>query len=40
MANAIIRRPITAEDRARTKVSPFGICGGISGNGEGISPTE
>jgi hypothetical protein len=33
MAQAVSRRPPTAEARVRSRVSPCGICGGQSGNG-------
>jgi hypothetical protein len=38
MAQAISRRPPTAEARVRTCVSQCGICDGQSGNGTGFSP--
>jgi hypothetical protein len=31
MAQAVIRRPLTAEARVRSRVSPCEICGGQSG---------
>jgi hypothetical protein len=37
MAQAVIRRPLTAEARFRSRVSPCGICGGQSGIGTGFS---
>jgi hypothetical protein len=37
MAQAVSRRPSTAEARARSRVSPCGICGGQSDNGTGFS---
>ena len=37
MAQAVSRRPLTAEARVRFRVSLFGICGGQSGNGTGFS---
>jgi hypothetical protein len=39
MAQAVSRRPLTAEDRVRSRVSPCGICGGQSGTGKGFSPS-
>jgi hypothetical protein len=39
MAQAVSRRPATAEARFRSRVSPCGICGGQSGTGAGISPS-
>jgi hypothetical protein len=38
MAQAVSRRPLTAEARVRPRVSPCGICGGQSGTGTGFSP--
>jgi hypothetical protein len=38
MAQAVSRRPLTAEARVRSRISPFGICGGQSGTGTGFSP--
>jgi hypothetical protein len=37
MAQAVSRRPLTAEVRVRCRVSPCGICGGQSGIGTGFS---
>jgi hypothetical protein len=37
MAPAVSRRPLTAEARVRSRVSPCGICGGQSGTGTGFS---
>jgi hypothetical protein len=37
MAQAVSRRSLTAEARVRSRVSPFGICGGQSGTGAGFS---
>ena len=39
MAQAISRRPPTAEARARSWVSPCRICGVQSGTGTGFSPS-
>jgi hypothetical protein len=39
MAQAVIRRPVTAEARVRSRVIPCGICGGQSGTGTGFSPS-
>jgi hypothetical protein len=38
MAQAVRRRPLTAEARVRVRVNPCGICGGQSGTGTGFSP--
>ena len=38
MAQAISRRPLTAEVRGRSRVSPCGICGGQSGTGMVFPP--
>jgi hypothetical protein len=37
MAQAVIRRPPTAEARVRSRVS---LCGGNSGTGAGFSPSN
>jgi hypothetical protein len=39
MAQAINRRPVTAEAWARFRVSPRGICGGQIGTGTDFSPS-
>jgi hypothetical protein len=39
MAQAVTRRPLTAEARVRSRVSPCGICSGQSGIGTGFSPS-
>jgi hypothetical protein len=38
MVQAVSRRPLTVEDRVRSWVSPYGICGGQSGTETGFSP--
>jgi hypothetical protein len=40
MAQAVSRRPLTAEARVRVRVSPCEICGGQSGTGTGLSPNS
>jgi hypothetical protein len=39
MSQAVIRRPLTAEARVRSRVSPCGICGGQNGTGTGFPPS-
>jgi hypothetical protein len=39
MAQAVSRRPLTAEARVRSWVGTCGICGGHSGTGTGFSPS-
>jgi len=38
-AQAVSRRPVTAEARVRSQASPGGICGGHSVNGTDFSPS-
>ena len=38
MAQAVSRRPLTAEVRSRSQVGPRRICGGQSGTGTGFRP--
>jgi hypothetical protein len=38
MAQAVSRRPLTAEARVRSRVCPSGICGEQSGTGTGFFP--
>jgi hypothetical protein len=38
MAQAVSRRPVTAEALVRSRVSPCGICGEQNGTGTGFSP--
>jgi hypothetical protein len=40
MAQAVSRRPSTAEARVRSRVCPCGICGGQSGIGTGFYPSS
>jgi hypothetical protein len=39
MAQAVSRRPLTAEAWVRFRLGPCGICGGQSGTGTGFSPS-
>jgi hypothetical protein len=39
MAQAVSRRPLIAEARVRSRVSPCEICGGQSGTGTCFSPS-
>jgi hypothetical protein len=39
MAQAVSRRPLTAEARVRSRVSLCGVCGGQSGTGTAFSPS-
>jgi hypothetical protein len=39
MPTAVSCRPLTAEARVRSRVSPCGICGGPNGNGTDFSPS-
>jgi hypothetical protein len=39
MAQAVSRRPLTAEVRVRSRVGQCGISGGQSGTGTGFSPS-
>jgi hypothetical protein len=39
MAQAVSRRPLTADAQIQSRVSPCGICGGQSGTGTGFSPS-
>jgi hypothetical protein len=38
MAQAVSRRPLTAEARVQSRVSPCGLCGGQSGIGTDFFP--
>jgi hypothetical protein len=40
MAQAVSRRPFTAEVRIRARVNPCGIFGSQSGTGTGFSPSS
>jgi hypothetical protein len=39
MAQAVSRRPLTAEAQGRSRVSPCGFSGGQSGTGTGFYPS-
>jgi hypothetical protein len=39
MAEAVSRRPLTAEARAQSRVGPCGICGGHSDTGTSFPPS-
>jgi hypothetical protein len=38
-AQTVSPRPLTAEARVRSRISPCGVCGGQSGTGTGFSPS-
>jgi hypothetical protein len=40
MAQAVGRRPLTAESRIHARVNPCGICGGQSGTRADFSPSS
>jgi hypothetical protein len=40
VAQAVSRRPVTAEIWVTVRVSPCGICGGQSGTGTGLSSSS
>jgi hypothetical protein len=40
MAQAVGRRPLTAESRVRAQVNLCGLCTGQSGTGTGFSPSS
>jgi hypothetical protein len=40
MAQAVSRRPVTAEARVRAPVTPRGVCGRQSGVGTGFPPSS
>jgi hypothetical protein len=40
MAQAVSRRPLTAEPQGRVRVSPCGTCGGQGGTATGFSPNS
>jgi hypothetical protein len=39
VAQAVSRRPLTADTQVRSRVSPCGICGGQSDTGTGFPPS-
>jgi hypothetical protein len=39
-AQAVSRRFLIAWARIRTRINPYGICGGPSGTGTGFSPSS
>jgi hypothetical protein len=39
MAQAVSRRPLTADARLRVRISPCGICGRQSGIGTSLTPS-
>jgi hypothetical protein len=40
MAQAVTRRPVTAETPVRAQVSQYGLCGGQGSNRTGLSPSS
>jgi hypothetical protein len=40
MAQAVCRRPLTAETCVRLQFCPCGVCGGQSSTGTGFSPSS